>query len=308
MHKLILGTFLIAEAVLVAVFLSGCGATFDYKGLKAENFDGDGFNRVLAREYRKFSVYESDEMADWPDAAHFGEKALAAALGAETPPENLLDWRLPKDKIGEITAARVRLVEALDKGAGDRWPEIAAQAQTRLDCWIEQQEENWQTDHIAQCRDGFMAAIVDIDKAFAVSEAAADTAAIPAVADAGQSLNSGALEPKSYLILFDFDSDALPAESDEALAAIVDQAGTGETVRIIVSGHADRSGPEPYNNGLSWRRAQAVGKALIGRGVDGRRIALNAHGENRPLVTTPDGFREARNRRVEITVGPAPAL
>ncbi|MCG8508712.1 MAG: OmpA family protein [Rhodospirillales bacterium] len=307
MHKLILGTFLVAEAVLV-VFLTGCGATFDYKGLKAENFEGDGFNRVLAREYREFSVFESDEMADWPDAAHFGEKALAAAVGTAPLPEKLKDWRLPKDKIGEMTAARVRLVEALDKGAGERWPEMTARAQTRFDCWIEQQEENWQTEHIAFCRDGFMTTIVELDKALAVSEAAADTAAIPAVADAAQGVDAGAADPKSYLILFEFDSDLLTPQDHEALAAIVEQAGNGDAVRIIVSGHADRAGPEPYNQGLSWRRAKAVGDALIDRGVEAGRISLNAHGEKRPLVATPDGMREARNRRVEVTVGPAPEL
>lgn len=307
MHKAVLGIFLFAEAVLVA-FLSGCGATFDYKALKAETFDGDGFNAALAREYREFSVFESDEMADWPDAAHFGEKAFAVAAGLATPPEALKDWRLPKDKLGELTAARVRLTDALDKGAAGRWPETAARAQARFDCWVEQQEENWQTEHIALCRDGFMTAIVEIDKALAVSEAASDTAAIPAVADAGQTMAPVPPDPKSYLILFGFDSIDLPPGSEEALAAIVDRAGDGDMVRIIVSGHADRSGPEPYNEGLSWRRAKAVGQALIGRGIDAGRISLSAHGENRPLVMTPDGMREARNRRVEITVGPAPKL
>lgn len=307
LHRLLLGTLLLAEIGL-AVFLTGCGAAFDYAGLRNTQIDGDGFNAALAREYKEFALYETDEMKDWPDAAHFGAKALAAASGVATPPENPKDWRLPKEKLGEITAARVRLIGVLEKGADLRWPQIAAKAQARLDCWIEQQEENWQTDHIARCRNGFFGAIAEIDKGFAVSQAAADTGIIPALAIAGDAADRKVSLPRRFLVLFDFDSADLAPEAGEVLTAIAEIAGQGESVRVIVSGHADRAGSETFNRRLSWRRAESVNQALIDRGIADNRIALSAHGEQSPLVRTPDGVREPRNRRVEITVGPAPAL
>lgn len=307
MRTLLFGTVLVAQAFVI-VLLTGCGATFDYTALRDSQAEGDGFAAELAREYKVFALFETDEMRDWPDAAHFGEKALAAASGKVLPPESPKDWRLPKDKVGEITAARARLVSALDKGAGERWPHAAAKAQVGLDCWIEQQEENWQFDHIAKCRGEFEGAITEIDKAFAVSEAAADTHAIPAVAMQDGATHGGLSGPKSFLILFDFDSAAITADSLPALEGIADAAKGGETVRLIVSGHTDRAGPEAFNQRLSWQRAEAVSQALIERGVAADRIGISAHGERRLRISTPDGMREPRNRRVEVTVGPAPAL
>ncbi len=38
----------------------------------------------------------------------------------------------------------------------DSNPAIAARAQARFDCWVEQQEENHQADHIAACRTDFL--------------------------------------------------------------------------------------------------------------------------------------------------------
>ncbi len=306
MRTLFFGTVLVAQAFVI-VLLTGCGATFDYTALRDSDVKGDGFTAELAREYKAFALFETDEMRDWPDAAHFGEKALAAASGKAQPPENLKDWRLPEDKLGELTAARVRLVSALDKGAGKRWPQTSAKAQVGFDCWVEQQEENWQLDHIAKCRNGYHAAITEIDRAFAVSEAAADTNAVPAVAVRGAA-GSQDDRPKGYLILFDFESAEIKTDSIEALDDIAKAAKDGETVRMIVSGHADRAGSESVNQRLSWQRAEAVSAALIERGVPADRIGISAHGERRPRISTPDGVREPRNRRVEVTVGPSPAL
>ncbi|MBT3358679.1 MAG: OmpA family protein [Rhodospirillales bacterium] len=304
MRILILGTFLLAEAA-AAVFLTGCGAGFDYKALRAMQTEGDGFETALARGYKEFALFESNEMRDWPDAAHFGEKAIAAANGAKVGPEPLKQWSLPRERIGEMTAARARLTKALDQGAGHQWPETAALAQIQFDCWVEQQEENWQTEHIAQCRDGYFAAMDEIDRAIAVSRANSGSTAIPAVAVKG---DAAVDQPKSFTIHFDFDSADLKFDATEALNAIAETADLGKDVRVVISGHTDLAGPDPFNDRLSRRRAEAVSGALVARGISSDHISVTAHGERRPRITTPNGVREARNRRVEITVGPAPAL
>ena len=288
--------------------LAGCGATFDYEALRASQAPGDGFAQALSREYKAFALFETDEMMDWPDAAHFGEKALLAAKGTVPPPENLGDWRLPADRVGELVAARARLTAALDQGAAGRWPASAAVAQARFDCWVEQQEENWQTDHIARCRDGFQNAMGEVEQRLADAAAAAGPAATPAVARDGDGGRPAGDAVRSFIVPFAFDSAELAGGAEETVAAVVDLARAGRDVLIVIGGHADRAGADAYNDRLSRRRAEALSRALVGRGVAAERISINAFGERRPLVSTPDGARETRNRRVEVTVGPASSL
>ena len=73
-------------------------------------------------------------------------------------------------------------------------------------------------------------------------------------------------------------------------------------IRIELTGHADRSGPRTYNQGLSQRRADAVSAELVRLGIARAEIGISARGEDDPLVPTPDGVREPQNRRVEIVL------
>jgi OOP family OmpA-OmpF porin len=223
-------------------------------------------------------------MWDLLDAHHFRNKAMASLAGRTPAPEILDDRTLPYGHLPELTAARVRLVGALEAGAGRFVPEPAARAQARFDCWVEQQEEDFQPDDIQRCRDGFYAALVTVERALA------------------------AAEPAAYTLFFDFDSAGVTADHAATLDAIAEAAKAGRAARLMVSGHADRAGPEPYNLVLSRRRAEAIERALAGRGLDRARMTVVAHGEKRPRVATPDGAREALNRRVEIVVGAGPAM
>lgn len=297
MRTMIIGTFLAAET-LILLLIGGCGGAFDYEGLRRMEAPGDGFAARIAREYKEFALFEADEMYDWPDAAHFGEKALAAAKGAAPGPEPIAAWRLPAELIDGMTGARRRLISVLEAGARKAAPGTAARAQARFDCWLEQQEENWQADHIKRCRDGYFAALAKMEKA----AASWTPAGSPTLRLAKGS------QPKAFVVFFDFDGDKLLADGMVALDAVAEAAGSGVPVSIGIGGHADRAGPERYNLALSLRRAETVRKALAERGVNQARITVSAHGESRPRITTPDGVRDQRNRRVEVTISPAPAL
>ena len=67
-------------------------------------------------------------------------------------------------------------------------------------------------------------------------------------------------------------------------------------------GHADRSGSDAYNIGLSEERAAAVAEAMVSAGIPANLITSSAEGESNPRVATDDGVREPQNRRVEIAV------
>jgi OmpA-OmpF porin, OOP family len=91
------------------------------------------------------------------------------------------------------------------------------------------------------------------------------------------------------------DGDAVVREAAQAAKA-------NPNARITVAGHADTSGNGAYNAALSQRRAAAVRDALIKEGINQARIAAAGHGEDGLLVSTKDGVREPKNRRVEIIV------
>lgn len=106
--------------------------------------------------------------------------------------------------------------------------------------------------------------------------------------------------PREYLVFFDWDRADITTEAEQIIRAAAANAKELKSVRLTTTGHADRSGPDPYNLRLSQRRAAAVRAALIREGVPTSEIEIFARGESEPLVQTPDGVREPRNRRVQI--------
>ena len=107
-----------------------------------------------------------------------------------------------------------------------------------------------------------------------------------------------------FMVFFDWDKDDITPQA----AAILDNAAsayqTCGQAQVMIAGHADRSGSDQYNVGLSQRRANNTRSYLAGRGVPDGSITTEAFGESRPLVDTADGVREPQNRRVEVTFGP----
>jgi OOP family OmpA-OmpF porin len=243
---------------------------------------GTPFTQALTEQYRQITLFEADEMYDWPDAGYFARKGLAAAAGEVVLPEELGNWDLPPETVDELSQARGRLMRALDRSARDSNPEVAARAQGRFDCWVEQQEENHQPDHIAACRDEFLAAMEELE---AKPEAIVEEP-----------------RPQTFIVYFDWDrsniNEAGQAVIDEVLAYVAQQPAAS----ITATGHADRSGSEEYNLALSERRADSVRSALIDGGVAADTITTAFRGEGEPAVPTEDGVREQANRRVEIII------
>jgi OmpA-OmpF porin, OOP family len=255
--------------------LAGC-ATDIQKIRTVQATGGSAFTQALTEEYRQFSLFEADEMYDWPDAGYFARKGLAAANGEVVLPEELGNWDLPADKVDELSQARGRLMTALDGGARDSNPTVAARAQGAFDCWVEQQEENHQPDHIAACRNKFLQAMEELE---------------------GKPVG---VAPNTYIVLFDWDKSNINPAGQAVIDQVLADARKMGTVNISATGHADRSGPEDYNMALSLRRADSVREALIKGGIPADAITVAGRGESEPAVPTPDGVREQANRRVEI--------
>jgi outer membrane protein OmpA-like peptidoglycan-associated protein len=102
---------------------------------------------------------------------------------------------------------------------------------------------------------------------------------------------------------FDFDKDGIRPDAavilDEA-ARILTSSHPGARVRI--EGHADSTGPEAYNQGLSERRANSVRGHLVSQGVEASRLTTVGYGESRPIADNATREGRALNRRVELQV------
>lgn len=143
----------VALSVALGLLCAGC-SVYNLEKLRNATPVGTPFQTLLSEEYMDFAA-EKEQRYDWGNSAYFAGKGLQAAYGKDTPPENLADWDIPKDKLPELEKARAALVAALTPEATQQSPDIAAMAQVYFDCWVEYQEANWQEDDIRYCRDNF---------------------------------------------------------------------------------------------------------------------------------------------------------
>ena len=107
-----------------------------------------------------------------------------------------------------------------------------------------------------------------------------------------------------YIVFFDWDKSNLTDQGASTLDNAVSNYGSCGNARVMLAGHADRSGKPAYNVGLSQRRNATVKAYLSSKGVSDGAISTTALGETQNLVATADGVREPQNRRVEVTYGP----
>lgn len=108
--------------------------------------------------------------------------------------------------------------------------------------------------------------------------------------------------PLVYILYFQSGSTELAPQSRGDLTAATAAAKSLSNIDISVVGHADATGSDAFNSDLSRRRAKAIKDALVSAGVPGDVIETDYHGANNPLIPTPRGVPEQRNRRVEITI------
>ena len=272
----------ILGVVGVMGILSAC--TSDIQKIRTtEPSGGTPFTQALTKEYRDLSVFEADQMYDWRDAGWYARRGLASARGELVTPQDPAERDLPLDTLPQINETRARLIKDLDGGARDAKPEIAARAQARFDCWLEQQEENFQNDHISACRDELLAALDQLE-----AQPAAPAAA--------------AVAPSTYLVLFDFDKSNINAAAQSVVSQVVADYNANKATAISVTGHTDRAGTADYNMKLSERRADSVRAALIAAGIPAESITTAWKGESENAVPTADGVKEQANRRDEIIV------
>ena len=71
---------------------------------------------------------------------------------------------------------------------------------------------------------------------------------------------------------------------------------------VEIQGHADERGADNYNLDLTERRAAAVKRAMVERGVDPLRLVSRGYGETQPLCNQRNEAGWSKKRRVEFVI------
>lgn len=109
-------------------------------------------------------------------------------------------------------------------------------------------------------------------------------------------------------VLFEHASAELPASLPllERVALLLQE--MPESATVIIEGHTDAEGTYTFNRFLSLRRAQAVWRHLVSRGMPGGRLDVRGFGSNWPVSSNASEEGRRLNRRVEIFVLAEPGL
>ncbi|MBA4252464.1 MAG: type I secretion protein TolC [Comamonadaceae bacterium] len=107
--------------------------------------------------------------------------------------------------------------------------------------------------------------------------------------------------PERFTLYFEDGSVNLTRASAAEWPQVVQRLRARQALDLTVAGHTDTSGPARLNETLALRRAQTIAQRLRASGLQDTEIAIEGFGERLLEVPTPDGTREARNRRVVIS-------
>jgi len=103
--------------------------------------------------------------------------------------------------------------------------------------------------------------------------------------------------------LFDFDKSAIRSNETSHVSDVAAYLKQNPSARVGIDGHADPRGTDPYNQGLSERRVNAIRDALVNAGVSTGKIHTGAFGETQPKCNESTEGCWQRDRRVEVLIG-----
>ncbi len=96
--------------------------------------------------------------------------------------------------------------------------------------------------------------------------------------------------------------DKLTVPARTTLSRVADALQASPGVRVEIVGHTDDRGDAAANRSLSARRADAVVRALVDRGVAAERLVARGAGGDEPIATNATKQGRATNRRVELVI------
>jgi len=103
-------------------------------------------------------------------------------------------------------------------------------------------------------------------------------------------------------ILFPYDSAELTSEARSNLRKLADSLQAEKRTNVMIVGHTDSEGSDPYNQQLSERRGRSAQDHLSSLGVTSSRLASRGRGEAEPIASNGTAEGRRQNRRVEVAI------
>ena len=104
-------------------------------------------------------------------------------------------------------------------------------------------------------------------------------------------------------VYFDVNKDIIQTRSYELLNQVATVLRShAELTMVRVDGHTDSDGKDEDNLDLSDRRANAVKRYLVDKGVAAARLQAIGYGETKPVVANTSKSNKEQNRRVEFVI------
>ena len=284
------------------LIITACSASYE-KLKTVDSRTNNTFTKNLLEIYKRKATYEAEEMHDWNSAKLYSEKALNALVGAEVKPQAMTYWKLPKKHIFELTQSYNNLMIIYNE-AKILDPYNLAIAISSLDCWAEQQEENWQTWDIKKCRDDFLNAMHEMYAKISNNEKNQDQQNLEdKIINNPENITVVTKNEKReimQIIYFDFDEYVLSEVSLNTLKTFLDKY-QNQISNYVIVGHTDTKGTNKYNLKLSLKRAKTIKTIFLQEGIEEKNINILGKGEEFLAILTADETAHPANRRVEIS-------
>ena len=120
------------------------------------------FSQHLANEYYHLAKFEQDMMYDYQAAKLYTEKARQLSSGNLVTPSKVEDFKIGAGHQAELSRAREQLIDALKTYNMPENRYNLAMAQSRYDCWLEQQEETQDEDAVISCKNQYHHAMASL--------------------------------------------------------------------------------------------------------------------------------------------------
>ncbi len=290
--------------VLFSISCLSLACSSSYEFLSNNDFETTNeFSEHLLKEYKNKANFEAKEMHDWNSAKLYSEKALQAANGYMIKPEKISSWKIPNEHYSELQKAYDNLMIVYISAIKSN-PYDLAVAISSLDCWSEQQEENWQTWDIDDCKKNYLKAMHNIYNSISNNKNKISNNNQDKI-DSTKTNQSVVVVTKNHneeikqIIYFDFDKSLLTKVSLKEIKNFL-ALNKDLIKKYLIVGHADTKGTKKYNLNLSLERALTVQNILIKYGININNIKILGKGESELAINTKDEIAHPANRRVEI--------
>lgn len=250
------------------------------------------------------------------DARNYNKKAMLLVGNIMPEPETLADKQISPAHLQSLAVARTFVIETIIKDVQRNSPIAVANLQLMFDCWVRQENNDLEIHDDYPCKKSYLTEEQKIktiisanaNKEIDVTEQAALATPIKEAAKPvelqnsapEQTIISDSLIPEQYEIFFQLGHAELDKLARQMLLKTAMNATKIMPRKILINGNTDRSGTLQGNAELATKRANAVAKFLMNKGVPENILDIRSYGESAAWIDQVPEDKDERYRSVKI--------